>query len=323
MNEKELIKRYFFRENKDPCVELSIGDDAAVIQPPANERLVITTDTMVQGSHFTSYTKPYDIATKLVAVNLSDIAAMGATAKWATLTLTLTTIDEEWLQAFSRGLFDYLDRYDVALVGGDVTKGNETNVTIQLIGIVPAHKVLRRTGAKIDDDIYVTGKIGVAAQAVHLLQANNLDHPAIPEQSLLSAEQKNALYAPQPRLDIGIALRDIATSAIDVSDGLLHELAILCEQSSTGATLHLDKLPIESDCDMTLALTGGDDYELLFTTNKNNKDKIESIARRLNCAITCIGSMNKNNKIDMYYRDKEFAMPTYSGFDHFSGAHHE
>lgn len=318
MNEAELIKRYFFRENKDPHVELGIGDDAAVIQPPVNQRLVITTDTMVQGSHFTAHTKPYDIATKLMAVNLSDIAAMGASAKWATLTLTLNAIDEAWLQAFSNGLFEYLDRYQVALIGGDVTQGKETNVAIQLIGLVPAKKELRRTGANIEDDIYVTGTIGSAAYALQRLLAYNHDHASVPKELPLTAKQKDALYAPEPRLNIGMALRDIATSAIDISDGLLHELTILCEHSSLGAHLNLDKLPIERDCDMTLALTGGDDYELLFTAPKQHYNKIQSIAHDLNCAITCIGTINNTGHIDMRYCGKEFAMPNQLGFDHFS-----
>jgi thiamine-monophosphate kinase len=318
MNEAELIKRYFFRENKDPHIELSIGDDAAIIRPPVNQRLVITTDSMVQGSHFTAQTKPYDIATKLMAVNLSDIAAMGATAKWATLTLTIHTVDEDWLQAFSNGLFEYLDRYQVALIGGDITKGNEINVAIQLIGLVPANKELRRTGANIDDDIYVTGTIGSAAYALQRLLANNHDDASIPEALQLTAKQKNALYAPEPRLDLGVALRDIATSAIDISDGLLHELAILCEHSSLGAHLNLDKLPIEHACDITLALTGGDDYELLFTAPRKHQNKIASIAHDLNCAITCIGTMNKTTHIDMSLHGREFALPKHLGFDHFN-----
>lgn len=320
MNESELIKRYFLRENKDECIKLGIGDDAAVIQPPANEQLVVTTDTMVEGSHFTAQSKPYDIATKLMAVNLSDIAAMGATPKWATLTVTLSVIDELWLHSFSDGLFSYLDRYQVSLVGGDVTKGEQTNVAIQLIGIVPTQKELRRSGAVLNDDIYVTGEIGCAAQAVRILYENNQNPSHLHENSILSAEQKNALYAPEPRIEVGRALRDIATSAIDISDGLLHELNILCEQSLLGAALTLDQLPIAKNCEMNLALTGGDDYELLFTANKEARDTINTIAQQHNCTITRIGTMNLTTKIELFYENKLFAMPKKLGFDHFIGA---
>jgi len=323
MNEAELIKRYFFRENKDTSIALNIGDDAAIIKPPLNEQLVITTDTMVKNSHFTSQTTPYEIATKLVAVNLSDVAAMGAVPKWATLTVTLEDVNESWLQSFSEGLFAYLDRYKVALIGGDMTKGKETNVAMQLIGVAPENHELRRKGASLDDDIYVTGEIGLAAHAVQLIYDNNRQAASMPENELLTNDQKKALYAPEPRLDIGVALRTIATSAIDISDGLLHEINILCEHNSLGAALKLDDLPIAQDCEMKLALTGGDDYELLFTAHKNARDKIDVIAQRCNCVISRIGSMHDHPEIMLSYCGEEYAMPESLGFDHFNDVNHE
>lgn len=323
MNEAELIQRYFTRQIIDSCVTLGIGDDAAVIQPPAGEQLVITTDTMVEGSHFTPNTNPSHIATKLMAVNLSDIAAMGATPKWATLTVTLKTIDENWLAAFSSGLFSCLDRYGVTLVGGDVTKGTETNLAIQLIGLVPQNMALTRKGAEVDDDIYVTGAIGAAAKAVQVLYDNQAIDSCVDEDTILSTEQINALYAPQPRLDVGNAIRSFASAAIDISDGLLHELAIICKQSSLGATLQLTTLPVAENCDMALALAGGDDYELLFTSHKSAREEISSIATRLHCKITRIGHMNNSNKIRLYHGEEEYSLPDKLGFDHFSRNHDE
>lgn len=314
LNEQEIIQRYFTQPLKDPAITLGIGDDAAIIAPPAEHELVITTDTMVEGSHFTVEMPPVDLGYKLMAVNLSDMAAMGAEPKWATLNITLTTLDESWLQSFSEGLLDCAQMYKVALIGGDLTKGMQLNASVQLIGIVPNGTALTRNGAQVGDQIFVTGTIGAAATALQELQLHHYAHDC------LTAELYQALYHPQPRIELGIALRSLANCAIDISDGLLHELKLLCNVGDVGARLQLDQLPCTELVDPHTGLIGGEDYELLFTAPANCSEKINNLIDQFDCPITEIGEIIAGNAIEIRQQGRPVEVPKCSGFDHFENS---
>ena len=317
MNEKEIIRRFFTRQLNDQAVQVGIGDDGAVVSPPENHELVITTDAMVQDSHFTKETSPYDLGYKLLAVNLSDVAAMGAEPKWATLNITLPTIDMTWLQQFSQGLFECADQYQVALIGGDLCKGTQTHVAIQLIGIVPTGQALTRAGAQVGESVFVTGSIGTAAHAIGELYLH--DH----DQSCLSATQYQALYRPVPRVEIGIGLRKLASCAIDISDGLLHELQILCTASAVGVSLLLENIPVANNVDVEVALTGGEDYELLFTTKSDHIGAINQLALIHGCDIANIGAITAGDSIEMLQDGRVLPPLQFSGFDHFQGSEND
>ena len=311
MNEKDIIERFFLRQHSEPSLVLGIGDDAAVIAPDAGFELVVTTDTMVEDIHFTKETKPEALGYKLMAVNLSDLAAMGAQPKWATLNLTLVEVDERWLQQFAAGLFACADKFAVTLVGGDLTRGGQINASIQLIGIVANNTALTRAGAQINDLVFVTGRLGLAASAIQKLYQHDHDH------SCLTAAQYKALYNPIPRVELGDDLREIASSAIDISDGLLHELKILCDQSHLGAKIVEENIPVATGADLDLAMIGGEDYELLFTASPNKESAIKRQAIKHHCQITQLGSLQDQNGIEWLRHGNAIPLPKKTGFDHF------
>ncbi len=312
MNESEIIQRYFIHSPHDQSVSVGIGDDAAVVVPPAGEELVITTDSMVEGTHFLRNTNPYFIGYKLMAINLSDLAAMGAKPMWATLNLTLCEINEDWLDQFSQGFFNCANKFEVTLIGGNLAKGGQTNATVQLTGSIPKGSALKRTGAASNDLLFVTGQIGLAAFSLQRLSCNQYDHDC------LSSEQIDALYCPVPRIEFGIALREIASSVIDISDGLLHELQEICNANQLGSQVISERIPLATGVDLNTALTGGDDYELLFTANKKNSDKIHQLARQYNVQVTQIGEMNSRKEIELFRSGERIPVPLNTGFDHFS-----
>lgn len=312
MNEKDII-RYFINEYQDDSVDFGIGDDAAVLNTTPGHQLVMTTDTMVEGQHFVRQAPAYAIACKLMASNLSDIAAMGAIPKWATLNMTLTKLDHSWLDGFSKGLFDCAKKNNVVLVGGDTTLGEQLNISLQLSGEVPEGCALPRNRASVGDLIFVTGQIGDAAAALECLKRHNYDH------SVLSQRQKEALYMPASRVQVAIALRDIIHACIDISDGLLHELEIICQQSHAGAVLNLQDIPAADDIDLMKAITAGDDYELLFTADSSKTDNIFAIAEQHQCEVRIIGSMTDSHKIKLYKNSQPVDYPGCSGYDHFTG----
>ncbi len=257
--EFELIRRYFSRLAPEaPGLRLGIGDDCALIELPPGHELAVTTDTLVAGRHFPVSTNPRDIGWKSLAVNLSDLAAMGAEARWFTLALTLPTPDPEWLAGFAEGLQALAVQSGVALVGGDTTRG-PLGITVTAMGVVPAGAALRRSGARPGDRICVTGTLGDAALALRLL-----DSPALP------AALRERLDRPQPRLAAGLALRGLATAALDLSDGLAGDLGHILDASGVGAEISLKTLPgsawfngLAPETDrLDLMLRGGDDYEL-------------------------------------------------------------
>lgn len=262
MDEFALIRQYFARPGQHPGVVTGIGDDGAVLQPDPEHELIVVIDTLVAGVHFPEAIDAFDIGYRAVAVNLSDIAAMGGRPRWMTLALTLPAASEHWLGRFAEGLHAAGAEHAVALVGGDTTYGKTLVITVQISGDVPAGKALHRRGAQPGDAIYVTGTVGDAAAGLELVAGGTTD-------SFLARR----FLRPTPRVAYGQALRDVATAAIDLSDGLYADLAKLLVASGVGGILQLECLPLsealrarfDSDACRQFALAGGDDYELCFT----------------------------------------------------------
>jgi len=310
-SEFNLIEKYFSQQTitRDDVV-VGIGDDAAVMQLASNEQLVVSTDTMVEGVHFLQTTHPYDIGYKLMAVNLSDLAAMGAQPRWASLALTLPNSDEQWLQQFSAGLFELAAQYSVQLIGGDTTQGPLT-LSLTLQGTVNSNQYLSRHSAQIGDAIFVSGQLGDAGLALRQLFSKQ----EIVEDCLAR------LNRPTPRVALGQSLLGIATAAIDISDGLLADLGHLLIASELGASLQLENLPISKsvksttvDDDWSLPLTAGDDYELCFTVPETEILRIE----HQHCAITRIGTVVAKQGIDCFTSTGQLLPRQQAGFEHFS-----
>ncbi|MDA0705295.1 MAG: thiamine-phosphate kinase [Proteobacteria bacterium] len=263
VDEFALIRRYFARPGNAPGVTTGIGDDGAVLQPEPGRELVVVIDTLVAGVHFPAGIDPFDIAYRAVAVNLSDIAAMGGRPRWMTLALTLPAAVENWLERFAEGLHAAAGEHAVSLVGGDTTYGKTLVISVQITGDVPSGKALLRSGAKVGDDIYVTGSVGDAAAGLELVSSGTPDN-------FLSAR----FLRPNARVAYGQSLLGVATAAIDLSDGLFADLAKLLEASGVGGVIELEQLPIsralrgrfDHDACRQFALAGGDDYELCFTS---------------------------------------------------------
>jgi thiamine-monophosphate kinase len=317
--EFNIIDKYFTRPSQN--ADLSVGDDAALIQISAGHQLAISTDMSVAGTHFLENCPAYFVGWKSLAVNVSDMAAMGATPKWATLAIALPKIDENWLAEFSRGFFACADAFGISLIGGDTTRG-PINISVQIMGEVPIGKALRRDGAKAGDEIWVSGTLGEAALGLAQLQ-NKLN-----ENSLSEAERKiciDALQAPHPRVALGLALQDIANSAIDISDGLLADLGHVLERSKLGANLYWEQIPhvnIINSIDVkklqSLSLAGGDDYELCFTAPASEHDLILEIGKKLNFKLSAIGETTQETKLNLYDKNHQLIELKSTGYDHFS-----
>lgn len=269
LGEFSLIRRFFSQQTlKNPSTRLGIGDDCALLAIPDGYELAITTDTMVENIHFFAGADPKQLGHKLLAVNLSDLASMGAKPLSVTLALTLPKADEAWLAAFAEGFLSLAAHYGVDLIGGDTTSGPLT-LTVQALGLVPRGKALRRSGAQVGDFIYVTGRLGDAGLGLKINQGYACRHP---EAALSRFNQ------PEPRLAEGAALLEVATACIDLSDGLAGDLAHVLAQSQVGAVLNYDDLPLSKEVnayidytgDWAMPLTAGDDYELCFTVSPEN-----------------------------------------------------
>ncbi|MEG8128846.1 thiamine-phosphate kinase, partial [Xanthomonas hortorum pv. gardneri] len=241
MPEFDLIARLRARISARADVPLGIGDDAALLQPPPGEQLAITADTLNAGVHFPHETRAEDLGWKTLAVNLSDLAAMGAQPRWCTLSLSLPHDDAEWVDAFADGFFALADAHAIALVGGDTTRG-PLSCAVTAIGSVPPGAALRRDGARVGDDVWVTGAPGEAAAALSLWQAGQLDVTCAAADPL-HEQWRSRLLRPQPRVQAGLRLRGLAHACVDISDGLLADLGHLCERSGVGAQLALAALP--------------------------------------------------------------------------------
>ncbi len=314
-SEFDLIAKYFTRLTHH--TELSVGDDAALVSVSQGMELAISTDMLVAGTHFFHDADAYKLGWKSLAVNVSDMAAMGAKPKWATLAIALPEINEDWLAEFSRGFFACADAFNVDLIGGDTTRGPLT-ISIQIMGEIPAGKAIKRSGAKADDDVWLSGSLGSAALGLAYLQGKT----AIADDALPSC--LNALNMPTPRTALGLALRGIANSCIDVSDGLLADLGHILKASNLGAKLNLDKLPchgflrerLDDPVFQQYLLAGGDDYELLFTAPKLQRDKISQLSKQLDLPLSLIGETTQNSGLEVNCKDQKLAL-TKRGFDHF------
>ena len=275
LGEFDLIERFFRRASPRDDVLLGVGDDAALLEVPPGQALVAATDTLVEGRHFLAGAPADSVGHQALAVNLSDLAAMGADPAWALLSLSLPDADADWLQRFAEGLFAVAGQHDVALVGGDTVRGPRV-VTITALGFVPPALALRRDGARPGDVLYVSGWLGEAAAGLATLKSGAM---AVSSDPLVH----RYLFA-EPRVALGRALRGRATAAMDISDGLLGDLGKLCATSGAGARLELDRLPISAElarrhsheqCEH-FALCGGDDYELLFTLPPVGSEQLEA-----------------------------------------------
>ena len=315
MSEFDLIQRYFTRPA--PHAILGVGDDAALLRISEGMELAVSTDMLVSGTHFFSDADPFLLGHKTLAVNLSDLAAMGAVPRWATLALSLPSADEAWLRRFSEGFFALADAHGVELVGGDTTRG-PLNLCVTIMGEVPSGKALRRSGAKFGDDIWVSGTLGSAALGLAHLQGNI----KLPEEDRLSCLA--ALHQPRPRVALGLALRELASSAIDISDGLLADLKHILECSNVGAEIAFAAIPAPTlrNIDETVSrrsiLSGGDDYELCFTAPAIRRAEIEAVAAKLQLPLARIGSIVEGRQCRVRAADGSEITIKESGYDHFA-----
>ena len=329
MSEFNLIDRYI-RHSALPRddVKLGIGDDAALLQVPAGQLLAVSTDTLVAGVHFPVGTGAQAIGHKALAVNISDMAAMGANPAWATLALTLPEQSANWLAGFMDGFTALAKRYDVALVGGDTTRGPLT-ITVQIMGHLPVDSGLTRAGASSGDRVFVTGHLGDAALALQLMDGGS--QPAeLSDENLMALKLR--LDRPQPRVDAGVALRDLASSAIDLSDGLLSDLGHIVTASGVGVSICRDRVPrsehfnhwlarqsagLDDALAAKLLLNGGDDYELCFTVKPEKIDQLKRLNWDHCGGITEVGIITSAGGVLLVdSAGMELALPE-SGYDHF------
>ena len=314
MNEFDIIRRYFAALTPPgPGTLLGIGDDAALLSARAGSELAVSTDALVAGTHFFPDADPCDIGHKSLAVNLSDMAAMGAAPRWMTLALTLSEgqLEDAWLSGFCRGLAELARRHGVALVGGDLSRG-PLAVVIQLLGECPEGQAIRRAGARPGDAVFISGELGAASCALALLKAGGAPPP----------DFSARLRRPAPQLELGISLRGVASAMIDVSDGLLADLGRLTQASGVGATINIDAIPVSTQLRALAApgdlwrhaLAGGDDYELCFTAPARNWRKLQALGR----PVHRIGAIVSAPGLRCHREDgAEFTPAFAAGHDHF------
>jgi len=320
-SEFDIIREFFATQGLHRTdVVLGVGDDCAILQVPEGHVLAVSTDTLVSGVHFPVNALASDIGHKSLAVNLSDLAAMGAEPAWVTLALTLPNINNAWLVDFSHAFFELANHYGVQLVGGDITRG-PLSISVHVSGFLPRGTGLTRGGAKAGDSIFVSGNLGDAGLGL-LVHENKI---VLPDQ--LAELQKHALqklHRPIPQVNLGLALRDVASSAIDVSDGLAADLSHILVASDCGATINLDQLPLSDGLTLlkrelnphSLAISAGDDYELCFTVQKNNVNVLNKLTNKLGVKITKIGEIDKKMGLRLETQGRAVKLPSF-GFDHF------
>ncbi|MFZ6697119.1 thiamine-phosphate kinase [Stenotrophomonas acidaminiphila] len=295
LDEFALIERIARRTRARADIVLGIGDDAALLQPAPGQQLAVTADTLNAGVHFPAESAPADIGWKALAANLSDLAAMGAVPAWCTLSLSLPQAEGDWLDAFADGLFALADASGIAVVGGDTTRG-PLSISITAIGQVPAAQALRRDGARVGDDIWVSGHPGEAAGALRLWQQGRLDVRGVVADAA-HERLRQRLQRPMPRVSLGLALRTCAHAAADVSDGLLADLGHIASRSGVAAVLQADAMPLSAALRTALgdaaaldcALRGGDDYELCFTAAPERRQAVQALAADLALPLARIG----------------------------------
>jgi thiamine-monophosphate kinase len=317
LSEFNLIERFFSRPTLSAT--LGVGDDAALLAVSPGMELAISTDMLVAGTHFFPDTDPRKLGWKTLAVNISDLAAMGAQPRWATLALALPEADERWIAAYADGFFKCAGQYGVELIGGDTTCG-PLNLSVTILGEVPKQQALRRDAARPGDDIWVSGTLGGAALGLAALQNKvQLDETDL-------AHCLRALETPQPRVALGLALRGIAHAAIDISDGLLADLGHILGRSNLGAEICFNALPVNLALVPWLAeewaracmLAGGDDYELCFTASPERRDDIAAIGSRLSLPLARIGSIMENMALHLLDEGGGRMQTDRAGYDHFA-----
>lgn len=319
VKEFQLIEQFFTRRalsRRD--VSLGIGDDCAIVEPAKNKSIAISCDTLVEDVHFFPDMPAKALGYKSLAVNLSDLASMGAEPAWMTLALTLPEVDEAWLSEYCSGLFDIAEYYGVALIGGDTTRGPRS-ITITINGQVPTGKGLTRSGAKNGDWIYVTGTLGDSALGLDLLRGSLIANDQDREYLI------NRHYYPTPRVLAGQSLRTLASSAIDLSDGLVSDIAHVLKASQVGAVINVDAIPLSAamndvvspDTALSYALTGGEDYELLFTVPESQKGALEIALAEAGVKFSQIGQISTGRKLKLMRNGEPFE-PQDLGFEHFS-----
>lgn len=299
MNEFEIIRRYFESKNLPVSVKLGVGDDGAIIHNDPAKNLVVATDTLVSGVHFPTDSSPCDIGYRSVVVNVSDIAAMGGKPEWMTLALSLRETNPEWLKGFSKGLFLASDEYSLNLIGGDLTKAEQNIITIQMIGEVDTDAQLLRSNAQPGELLFVSGTLGDAAAGLEQFEKK----VALNQYNQYLIER---FFRPTARVDIGQAIMDYASSSIDISDGLIGDLKKIMSASDVGALINIEDIPLSKEMlkiyepkkSQTFALSGGDDYELLFTAPAENLSKIMDISKEKDQKITHIGNITENKNLE-------------------------
>lgn len=316
LDEFGLIERYFARTSEDSRVIVGVGDDAAVVE--FGGATAVATDTMVSGVHFPEGLAGDAVGHRILAVNLSDLAAMGAQPRWCTMALTLPDVDHAWLAAFAHGFFALAAEHGVELIGGDTTRG-PLSVTLHMLGDVDGHRILTRGGAAAGDDIHVTGTLGDAAAGLDLVSRGRS-----------GASEANRMLGsrflkPTPRVAAGIALRGLASAAIDVSDGLLADLGHLCRASGCAASVDVERLPLSPELREvfpirnaeTCALTGGDDYELCFTALPSRRRDIDRALADCETPVRRIGQLHEGSGAHCRRNGQPMEMPATPGYSHF------
>lgn len=315
--EFDLIARHFTRPT--PGAVLGVGDDCALLAPTPGMQLAVSSDMLLEGRHFSPQDSPAGLGHKSLAVNLSDLAAMGATPRWAILAIALPEENDAWLTAFARGFFRMADMHGIELVGGDTTRGTLT-ISLTVMGEVPPGQALRRDGAQAGDDVWVSGAIGSAALALAYRQGRLF------MEQIDAAKVLPALYLPTPRIGLGLALRGLASSAIDISDGLLGDLGHILERSHVGATLEFSRLPtlpvtqaylheaVARDC----VLAGGDDYELCFTAPASKRNAVLAAAASAGVTVTRIGHIHAEPGLTVIDANGQPLHVDKTGYDHFA-----
>ncbi|QSX78574.1 thiamine-phosphate kinase [Agrilutibacter solisilvae] len=315
MSEFDLIERIRARAARRDDVVLGIGDDAAIVRVPAGRELLVATDTLNRGVHFPENTLPAHIGWKALAVNLSDLAAMGGTPAWCTLSLSLPQADMAWLDSFLDGFVELARLHEVALIGGDTTRG-PLSVSLTLVGHAAPDQALLRSGAEIGDEIWVSGTLGDAAGALAQWRSG----------AQVAAPLRLRLDRPTPRVDLGQTLVGVATSAIDISDGLMADLGHICRASRVGARIDVSALPLSNALrdrfDVawrhSLQATGGDDYELCFTAPHSARSQLASVAEACAVPLTMIGTIVEGTSVRAHMGDGSPWMPTTTGYVHFT-----
>ena len=318
MTEFDFIRRYLQRQQPDRDVVLGIGDDAAIVRPRAGTDWCFSSDMLLAGRHFFADVAPADLAHKVLAVNLSDMAAMGAAPRWVLLSAALPQLDEAWLQAFCDSLFALAAQFGVTLIGGDTTRGDYV-FSVTIAGELPQGMALRRDAAQRGDDIWVSGRLGLAAAALN----RHWQTVQLPQEVFAQCER--ARLRPQPRVALGRALLPFAHAAQDVSDGLAQDIGHILKASGVGAELWVDALPSLPDLRACLplerwrefVLAGGDDYELVFTAAPADRARVLAAAEQSTTAVTRVGRINDTGGLTMVAADGGEIQLTSLGFDHF------